>query len=486
MIFKSLVSLIFILLTLPACTAWPAIVQPSATPTDSVLALSLTPTSGPTLLPIPTTPPLPPTVTPIPTTPPSPTANMAESNFADLSPYYQAMRPEYVGDVDQVAAAGATHYYIEATLDFPSGDTGGQVQLIGSQQVRYTNNESIPLDDIYFRLYPNLPGYGGQMTVNTVIVNNQPVTPTLEADGTVLRAPLPSPLLPGEVATITLDFDAQLPNQPQNGYNIFSYSNGTAALADFYPAVAVYDDEGWDIDIPPSYGDATYLDTALFQVKLTVPEAMVVAASGSLIDSQTNGNGTKTLALVSGPMRDFYIAMREDFQFASETVNGVTVNSYYPPDLAEGGQLALRYAADALTLFNERFGPYPYAEFDVVATPTTAGGVEYPGIVVVSENLYGQIGGFFEHATVHEVAHQWWYSLVGNDQIDDPWLDESLTNYSTVFYWEAYRGSDAAESVIEGFFTGPYKAAQERVGDRAVTGPVSAYTEGEYSAFIYG
>ena len=482
MIVKSLVSLIFALVTLPACTAWPIIAQQPTTPTISTLSLPPTP------IPVATLPltPAPATIPPTTTLAPSPTPNIAEVNFTDLTPYHRAMRPEFTGDVDQVAAAGATHYYIEAILDFPSGDTGGEVRLMGSEQIRYTNTETTPLEDIHFRLYPNLPGYGGQMTVSTVWVNDQPVMPVLEADDTVLRAPLSSPLLPGESATVTLDFEAQLPNETQGGYNIFSYSNGTAALANFYPAVAVYDDEGWDIDIPPPYGDATYLDTALFHVELTIPQAMIVAASGSVIDSTINENGTQTLLLASGPMRDFYIAMREDFQIASETVDGVTVNSYYPPELAEGGQLALRYAADALALFNERFGPYPFAEFDVVATPTTAGGVEYPGIVVISENLYGQSGGFFEHATVHEVAHQWWYSLVGNDQIDDPWLDESLTNYSTIFYWETFGGPNAGESVIEGYFFGPYEAAQERVGDRAVTGPVSAYTEGEYSAFVYG
>ena len=257
-------------------------------------------------------------------------------------------------------------------------------------------------------------------------------------------------------------------------------------MAGFYPAIAVYDDEGWDREIPPTYGDATYLDIALYQVHLTVPTAMTVAASGSLIESQDNSDGTKTLTLATGPMRDFYIAMAEDFQVASQVVDGITVNSYFPPDLAEGGQAALRYAVDALALFNQRFGPYPYAEFDVVATPTTAGGVEYPGIVVIAEGLYGQQGGFFEHATVHEVAHQWWYGLVGNDQIDAPWLDESLTNYSAALYWEEVHGTEIGAQVIDSFFEEPYEAARENGGDRAITGSVSEYTEAQYGAIIYG
>jgi aminopeptidase N len=185
-------------------------------------------------------------------------------------------------------------------------------------------------------------------------------------------------------------------------------------------------------------------------------------------------------------MRDFYVVMRRDYQVASKIIDGVVINSYYPPGLEQGGQLALGYAGDALRIFNRWFGRYPYAEFDIVATPTTAGGVEYPGIVVVTERMYGLGGGFFEHAAVHEVAHQWWYGLVGNDQVEEPWLDESLTNYSAILYWEEIRGLEAASDVMANLFFGPYEQAKEQGRDRAVIGPVSAFSAGEYATFVYG
>ena len=324
------------------------------------------------------------------------------------------------------------------------------------------------------------------MTVETVIVDGQPVQPKLEADNSALRVPLAQPLSPGAVADISLIYQADVPAQTDMGYNIFSASENTIALAGFYPAIAVYDDTGWNIEVPPAYGDATYLDTSLFRIEFTVPAQMVVAASGSLLNSTSNADGTKTLSLASGPMRDFYIAARADFEKVSETVDGVMVNSYYPPDLADGGKLALRYAVDSLRVFNQRFGRYPYAEFDVVATPTTAGGVEYPGIVVVAQRIYHERGGFFEHATAHEVAHQWWYGLVGNDQIDDPWLDESLTNYSAVFYWEEIAGPESAQELVKVLFFGPYEQAKNQGKDRPVIGPVAGFSEGEYGVFVYG
>jgi aminopeptidase N len=247
----------------------------------------------------------------------------------------------------------------------------------------------------------------------------------------------------------------------------------------------VYDDEGWNVELPPPYGDATYLDISLYQVEFTVPEEMVVVASGSQLTSQSNADGTKTVTLVSGPMREFYVVMREDYRVLSKTVDGIVVNSYYPPHLEHGAKLALKYAADSLRVFNKHFGPYPYAEFDVAATPTTAGGVEYPGIVVVSQRLYDQVGGFFQHATAHEVAHQWWYGVVGNDQVDEPWLDEALTNYSVILYWEEVEGPEMAAGIVESYYLGPYEQAKYQGRDRAVAGSVMDFSESEYSTFVY-
>jgi hypothetical protein len=455
-----------LLLTTLACHQFapnerPALIQPtSAQPTPTSAPPALSP---PAPTPIPTNLPLP---TPVPDSKPVVGDALIEPD--DLSPYRQAMRPQFAADVETVAAAGASRYDLEVNLAVGNDDA-----------------QPVTLAEIYFRLYPNLPGYGAQMTVEQVSVDDQPVEPELTAANSALRVPLPRPLAPAESIKLNLSFRAAVPANGA-GYNIFSVTDQTIALAGFYPAIAVYDDEGWNVEVPPPYGDATYLDVSLYQVQLTVPAAMVVTASGSQIDRTMNGDGTKTLRLASGPMRDFYVAMRAEFQSASEVVDGITVTSYYPPELQAGGTLALRYAADSLRLFNEEFGPYPYAEFDIIATPTLAGGVEYPGIVVISQRLYDQEGGFFEHATVHEVAHQWWYGLVGNDQVDEPWLDESLTNYSTVFYWEKIEGREIADQVVQNFFWGPYERAKSQGQDRPVAGAVEDFTESDYSTFVYG
>ena len=412
---------------------------------------------------------------------PSPHSLVAtpDVNLEDLSLYQLALRPEFAADA--LALPDATRYFIQAGLD-----TDDPTTLNGLVRVRYTNTETVPLDDLYFRLYPNLPGYGGSMTIGQVVLNDEPVETNLEAQNSALRVLLDSPLPPGGVADVALPFQATLPTDPSAGYGLYAYADEVYALAGFYPTIPVYDDEGWNVEVAPPYGDATFTDAAFYQLELTVPEELTVATSGSTLDVQENGDGTRTWVAVGGPMRDFYVAMSPGYEVVSEEVGGTVVNSYYRSGQEAGGALALKYAVDALRLFSEEFGPYPYAELDVVATPTSAGGIEYPGAIVVAQRLYDEEGGFLELATAHEVAHQWWYGLVGSDQLDEPWLDEALTNYSAYMYYEGTAGKQRADFIKQRVFTDAYLTAQQERWDRRVAGPVASFSEAEYGGIVYG
>lgn len=120
-----------------------------------------------------------------------------------------------------------------------------------------------------------------------------------------------------------------------------------------------------------------------------------------------------------------------------------------------------------------------------MATPTQAGGIEYPGLIVIAQQLYSQTGGFFELAIVHETAHQWWYSLVGNDQLDEPWLDEALAQYTSLLYLERRYGSEIAQSELGTKFDTAYQRLRENNSDMPIGLPVAAYTEPLYGAVVY-
>ncbi|MBI5565515.1 MAG: M1 family metallopeptidase, partial [Chloroflexi bacterium] len=398
-----------LLLLISACT--PTVVQPPA-PT---LVPSAVP--GPSVAPTPTDEPL------------------------DLAPYRAAMRSDFVNDLDQFATA--TQYRIELSI---APDLASYWAL---QSVRYTNNETVPLDAIYFRVFPNTASYGGQVAFDEFRLNGIDVKPISELGGSALRVPIDPPLPIGAVADFELAYVTRVPTSSvAAGYNQFGLFNGILALPNFYPQIPAYDDEGWNVELAPGMGDAVYSDSALYLVNILAPKDQVVVTSGAC-EPQAAPQGQQSQRCVSGPMRDFMIAMSADFQVSSETVDGIKINSYYLPKNAAAGKRGLTVTVNSVKSFNRRIGPYPFTELDLVETPTTAGGIEYPGLIVVAKDLYEESPSFQESATAHEAAHQWWYSLVGNDQVDEPWLDEALTQFTTALYYLDAHGQSGYDGYVK-------------------------------------
>jgi len=360
--------------------------------------------------------------------------------------------------------------------------------LTGKQKVIYFNKESQPLNEIYFRLFANYPDSGGKITVTQTLVEGKAVTPEFQVQNTALRIPLATPLAPNDSLNIELDFSVTIPRNSQTHYADFTADDTVITLPTIYPLIPAYDAQGWHIELPPPYGDLVYADVSFYQVTLTVPANMLVIASGSTFDVVTHNDGTTTWHIVGAPMRDFDINLTTQLQNVSVVIGETTINSYFEPADAAGGKKALQVAKGAFETFQRFFGPYPYRELDVVQTPTTAGGIEYPGIVVIGRKLYSdpKSADFFEFATAHEVAHQWWYAMIGNDQVNYPWVDEALAQYSTLLYYEDARGAASASNILRGVFQAPYNRAKNEGRDLPVNQPVSAFTENDYGTIVYG
>jgi len=387
------------------------------------------------------------------------------------------MRAGYTGDLRGMEAL--TRYQIQLDVD-PDA-----LKLSGAQHVRYTNAEEEPLTEIVLRLLPNTPGYGGSMAVETLLLDGALVAPKLSLGGSALSVPLPQPLEPGQSVELELDYQASVPTDGSAGYAQYSYVDGVLALPNVYPLIPVYDDERWNVELAPGYGDAVFSDVALYEVQVTLPSDLVLATTGTTIETIDNHDGTTTHTIVSGPVRDFDLTASARYKSVQADVDGVQVTSYYTGS-DEGGQRALDYTVESLRIYERLIGAYPFNELDVMATPTSAGGIEYPGLIVIANDLYEQETDFFEWATVHETAHQWWYAMVGNDQVDEPWLDEALTQYTSLLYIEERYGAAAAERTLNVRFENVYQRLLDTGQDMAAGLPVDAYSESLYGAVVYG
>ncbi len=364
----------------------------------------------------------------------------------------------------------------------------GYETVHGSQEVRYTNREVVALNEVYFRLFPNASG--GTATVSNLSVDGIEVKPVYEAADTALKVPLETPLEPGESLVIALDFELGIPREMGGNYGLFGYFNDVLVLDEFYPVIPVYDDEGWYAEYPANNGDFPYFDASFYIVNVTAPADLTIVASGITVDHSA-ADGMQHVTYAIGPARDFYLAASERFIQYSDQIGETIVNSYALEEYPEAAQLALQYAVASLASFGDRFGPYPYTEFDVVSTPMLALGVEYPGVTGITIGTYDlntQISGMpaqamLETVVAHEVGHQWFYNTVGNDQMEEPWVDESLTQYVTWLYFLDNYGKAGAQGFADSL---NYRWSRVEYDDIPVGLPAYDYQGAEYSAIVYG
>ena len=452
----------------PAAAVPTTTVSPAATPTEAAATATAT-----EAVPVPQA-----TITPspLPATDTIPAPAVLDVAWENRELFAPGLIPSQQAALD--ALPGATVYHLDLSL---SADL---TSLTGEQELLYTNREEVTLDEIYFRLFPNLAG--GESTVSGVEVNGRAVTPVPELQRSALRVPLPAPLAPGEQVVIRLSFEVTVPVEGGGNYGTFIFDEGVLALAHFYPMVAVYDDEGWNVEIAPQHGDVVYADSSFYMVRVTAPAGVELVASGIAV-AEEEVDGRQTVTYAAGPMRDFYLVASERFVSISRQVGETTINSYTLPEYESGAAVALAHAVAATENFNEIFGVYPFTEMDLASTPTLALGVEYPGAMVLAVRLYDPAEGYpataLEATTVHEVAHQWFYSTVGNDQIDEPWLDEALAQYATLLYFRAIHGEAGADAFRRSL-TGRWERLE--MAEIPIGMPVDAYDGAAYGAIVYG
>ena len=269
----------------------------------------------------------------------------------------------------------------------------------------------------------------------------------------------------------------------------FGYGEANINMGNWYPVAAVYDADGWNLDKYYSVGDPFYSDAANYFVRIKAPKGYTIAGSGPITEEKTEGD-YKSWKFDAMNMRDFAFIASDRFQVAEDKAGDTMVKSYYYKGHEKKGKEALEYGKRSIEVFNSSFGKYPYPTYSVVETEFPSG-MEYPGLVYINEKYYDNDykGDNLLNTTVHETAHQWWYGVVGNDQIDEAWLDEGFATYSEGVFTEkeygrgngdmyyAYLEESAKEDIAAKVYDGVILKSLDRYANWDDYGP-AVYTGG--------
>jgi hypothetical protein len=318
-------------------------------------------------------------------------------------------------------------------------DTENRV-INGIERIRFTNHTGTTLDTIVIRTYlnafsesaslkPYFPRYEETIfkqgkdyaTLDVLYVSTDKDELDFVLDETVLYVFLNTPLEAEETVQLLLQFDAYIP--------IIGHRTGANEhamwMGMFVPVLSVHNGTNWDVSPYYPAGDPFLLETAHYTVMVTTPPEYILAGSGT--KREVISEDKKVTTFSARMVRDFAFAISPDFnQVSAFTESGVEIRLYYYSDNLRIDEI-LTIAKNSMEYFNKTVGVYPYGHVSIVETDMFVNGMEFSKIVFMDSNYLQTTKDYA--SLVHELGHQWFYNVVGNNPITEAWLDEGMTLY---------------------------------------------------------
>jgi hypothetical protein len=330
--------------------------------------------------------------------------------------------PVGVGDV-MAGAANRSSLHLTATYDARLKLNWALHRIRVDASVAIVNTSGGPIDRVELN---TIAARLGAIRLDPVTVDGVAVKATI-SDQTIV-VPLGGVLPAGGVTTIRVRYGATLRTSLSGSNWLFTKANGIVDLYRWLPWVSK--------KTPftrPNHGDPFVTPSSPFvRVKIVTTRKLVLATSGNHISTSADG---LTKVVEARNVRDFTVTAAADYKTRERVVGDNTVRVYYRPGAP--GAAMLDGAADAFKAYEARLGAYPYKVFKVVQS-AGAFGMESPGLIWIPT---GVDRGNLRYLTAHETAHQWFYSLVGNDQAREPFTDEAAADFMARFVTGLKRAS---------------------------------------------
>jgi len=348
-------------------------------------------------------------------------------------------------------------------LDFDLRPDGRSVD--GTERVEF--GPDIATDRLVFRLTANQPssaesGNGievGRVRGDDVAgVEYESAGAAPDSQGGLLVVRLDRSMEPGDSTEVTIDFELRLGTAT---FDRFGSGDGLSWWGSGHPLLAWEPGVGWSGQpLVPTVGETAASPAADTTVTVRAPAGRSVFMTGGAELVDTDG-ATALWRSREAAARDVAVAVG-DLEVAGGQVGGTRLSVGAPTrDAAEALLARVGAAVDELSTY---FGPYPYPTLSMAELGNYGGGVEYPSMILLADAS--------DLVLVHEIAHMWFYGMVGDDQGRDPWLDESFATY--------------AEQLVRGLPADVSDAADALRSPLAVGSPIGEFASGAaYFATVY-
>ena len=383
----------------------------------------------------------------------------------------------------------------------------------GSGAIRFTNRSAASLPELWFHLYPNAFShertrflrlaagarragrqqlfYPGGLEIIRLSVNDaagpdiwseaDATTPGDPDDATDRRVPLPEPLAPGQTLTLYVRFITRLPYLVER----MGWVENFYAVAQWFPKLARLESDGTWRHFPYEPLAEFSADFGDYDVTIEAPEKVVVAAAGEHSPA-THNAGWATNRFQLKDVHDFAFFAWDRFVQSERELSGIHVQSFAPPGHAQNVEVEFKMLAFGIEHYQALYGPYPYHQLIFVHPPdvaAAASGMEYPGLIVTGGPWYlSWIGArSLQAVTLHELAHQWFYGIIANDEARFPVLDEGLATWAELEGLDSLYGQGSAFSGL-GVTVSAHATAEAITTMRSDAGPL-ARSASEFRSF---
>ncbi|MGC8927051.1 MAG: M1 family aminopeptidase [Myxococcota bacterium] len=292
----------------------------------------------------------------------------------------------------------------------------------------------------------------------------------------------------------------------ENNYGVFGCSSSVCNMAAPIPSLAKFYGNNWLRAEMNGIGDYQRGDFADYKVNIISDASVTVVNNGIIRKRETMSDGRIKWSFEAESVNDIIFEASTNFDYERREADGILYSFYSCSEVSHKlARLSIDIASEAVNFFSRYYAKYPYNELKIVVVPMTggAGGVEFPALITVGDFLYKEIEGretdgrfvsidlltqMFEFVIVHEVAHQWFATLIPSDSRKEPYLDEGAASFSAYLYFIHKYGKDEANKILENQIRLNY-VMMRLLGykDQPINTPIEKYENMfQYAGIIYG